>query len=163
MPSWKILGTIGSILMLFWFIFPHFGGAFAVSGLILVLIAVRDISREKGKNSIFRDFLIASIFLLPFIVLSSAFMAAAYYSIELISQLFWTFLPYLAVLWILSILGSVFLRRSFKAIAEATGNNVFRITANLYLISALLLLTAIGFLILFLAIFLQTFAFISAK
>jgi|YelNatPaOPRAMG01_1025707.scaffolds.fasta_scaffold36476_2 uncharacterized membrane protein len=156
----RFIGFIGSAFMLSWLIYPIFGGALAISGLIFVLIAAKKISETMGKNQIFRDFLIASIFLFPFLILSSAFIAVLRENVELVSQLFSILVHDILALWILLILASFFLRKSLKLIAETTNVPLFKISANTYLLSAILLPTIIGFLILFLAIFLQALAFL---
>jgi uncharacterized membrane protein len=67
----------------------------------------------------------------------------------------------LVVYWIIIIIGTIFLKRSFSSIAQHTGVNLFATTGLVYLIGAATLIIGIGFIIIFIGYIMQIIAFFS--
>ncbi|MCS7144438.1 MAG: DUF996 domain-containing protein [Archaeoglobaceae archaeon] len=138
------LGLVGSIIVLFDLYLGYLGvqrtGLLAVVGLVLLLIGVREIAREANYPKIFRNYLIYFIFTALFFV-------------------FQQFTLNLVFLWILLLIGAIFLRMSFNKIEVSSGVVMFRYTALIYLIGAVLSIFVVGLIILPIALALQAVAF----
>ncbi|MCS7118904.1 MAG: DUF996 domain-containing protein [Archaeoglobaceae archaeon] len=163
----KFLGSIGSLLMFAWLFLPHLGGAIAVVGSVLLLLAVKQISNATKDLTIFRNYFVAFILFLVVIIFSSAiFLTISITDIrnmdlESLEALVLLFLPIIIVIWIFSIMSAIFLRKSFKKIAEKTRVDLFKTAANVFLVSSILIITFLGLFVLFIALLLQFMAFLS--
>ena len=175
----KILGGIGALLMLLGgFFLPGIG---AIIGLILLFIAVKYISEEIKDKSIFDNYLLHFIYTVIAIV---AVVAIFFFSIGGFTFSFFTalesmeftdfssvwsfFAPYiiwwvfaLIVGWILLIISSMYLKKSYYSIADQTKVKLFRTTGLIYFIGAITLIIGIGFFILIIAKILEIFAFLN--
>jgi len=67
----------------------------------------------------------------------------------------------LLILWIIAIIASLFIRKSFNLIAEKTGVKWFATTGLLYFIGTITLIVVIGIVILLIASILEIVAFFS--
>lgn len=138
------LGLIGSILVLFDLYLGYLAiqrtGFLAVLGLILLLIGVREIAKEANYQKIFGNYLIYFIFTTLFFVLP-------------------LFTSNMLLLWILLLIGAIFLRMSFNKIEVSSGVAFFRYSALVYLIGAGLFIFVVGLLLLPIALVLQAIAF----
>jgi len=161
----RTLGGVGSILAIL-AIVPLAGPILAIIGFVLVLIAVKYISDAVGDPSIFKNYLIAVIISIISIVVAAALgFAGALGGFRLMGgpnlmgiflSMIWVFV----VVWILSIISAIFIRRSFNSIASAVGVKMFSTAALLYLIGAILLIAfGIGGIISFIGLILQIIAF----
>jgi uncharacterized membrane protein len=153
----KVLGGIGSILEIIPFV--------SIIGYILVLISIKFISDEVHDGSIFSDMIIAVVagiagaaiggFILVFSGIFSVFTAG-------ISAIFGV-LTFLAIVWIVLVVSSIFVRRAFNNIATKLNVGTFRTAGTLYFVGALLTIILVGFLILFVAYIVQIVAFFSIQ
>jgi len=175
----KIFGGIGALLMLVGMFVSTFGVVFIV-GLVLVFVAIKYISDETKDKKIFDNFL---YFFICHIIIIGVFVGFAVFAISTIDitniqeiaegitdfSSFWAefgdlvtgCLASFVIAWILVIIGSLFLRKSFNSITEHTKVDMFKTTALVYLIGALTLIIVIGALILLIALILEIIAFFS--
>ena len=65
------------------------------------------------------------------------------------------------IAWILSIIGAIYLRKSYRAIAKHTGVHIFETTGTVYFIGAITTIILIGFLILFIGRIMEIIAYFS--
>lgn len=151
----KLMGGIGAILTLLSFI-PNIGWLLSIVGFVLVLLAVKTISDEVKESKIFSDYLVAvvlsvvSVLVLFFVGIASIFgimrmfMQGAW-SMGLRSGAFSALgiILLLLVAWVISIIGSYFIKSSFDEISEKTGEKNFK-TAGLLLFLGAILLIAFG-------------------
>jgi uncharacterized membrane protein len=184
----KILGGVGSILVLLGglgsFAIPYLGTVLPIVGLILTLIAVKNIADVVQDSSIFRNIMIGvgiaivgSIVLGVFLVeavLSSGGLSALTRSLTTstttgvaptLSGSFIRFVEVVlagfAILWILLIASAIFVRRSYNTVSSRLNVGLFRTAALLYLIGAILTIIFIGLIIVLIAQILLIIAFFS--
>jgi len=151
----KLMGGIGAILTLLSFI-PSIGWLLSIVGFVLVLLAVKTISDEVKESKIFSDYLVAvvlsvvSVLVLFFGGIASIFGIMRIFmqgarSMGLRSGVFSAFgiILLLLVAWVISIIGSYFIKSSFDEISEKTGEKNFK-TAGLLLFLGAILLIAFG-------------------
>ncbi|MCX9010647.1 MAG: DUF996 domain-containing protein [Candidatus Methanoperedens sp.] len=171
----KTLGEIGSILMLLTLI-PYAGGAIRLVGLVLVLVSVKYISDALADKSIFKNMLISVILAIVGLIIGVIFAAAVFFSFYrgftgpfepsiFMHPRFFTFVTafFLAIIpiWIFFIISAVFLKKSYDTIASKLNISMFRTSALLYLVGAVLVIVLVGFIIIFIAEILQAVAFFS--
>jgi len=178
----KIMGGVGSLLMLLSFV-PTVGGILGIIGFILVLIAVKYISDTVGDRAIFNNMLISVILGIVGIVVGLAVGVISFFSVvgrsfgmpsdfsewfgpqaaipENIVNLLIGVIIGLVIIWIFYILSAIFLRRSFTAISDRLNVKLFGTAALLYLIGSALLIILVGFVVVLVALILQTIAFFS--
>jgi len=165
----RTLGGIGSILMLLTIV-PLAGTVLGIIGFILVLIAIKYISEVVGDESIFKNYLIAVIVSIVSLivgpVLGVAGMLGGFGIMGMgrpgagLMGIFHSMIAVLIVVWILSIISAIFIRRSFNSIASAINVKMFSTAALFYLIGAILMIAfGIGAIISFIGIILQIIAF----
>ena len=173
----KVFGGIGALLMLIGVFVSTFGLLFIV-GLVLVFIAIKYIADETKDKKIFDNFLYFFICHIIAVVVGVAITLYSLSSIDIFNiqelasnitdfssfwETFGTFvtgcLISLVIAWILVIIGSLFLRKSFNSITEYTKVDMFKTTALVYLIGALTLIIVIGIFILLIALILEIVAF----
>jgi len=168
----KMLGGIGTVLLLVGAPIPQIGFFVSIVGLILQFIAVKNISEIVNEQSIFSNFLINFIFGMLAIGSIIIVMIATIGSVGGIS--FFTalenmnpthpseILSYvqpllsgcilaLVIMWILLLLGAIYLRKSYNEIAEQTNVETFKTTGTLYLIGTATIIIIVGFLIILIA------------
>lgn len=160
----KTLGGVGAILVLIPFV--------SIIGWILVLVAVKRVGEVTGDRSIFRNAIYAVltlivatiiatlVFLLPLLGAgiiptegADPTSPTAFFSGNLLIAL--------ALTWILSIVATVFLRKSYNTIASRLQVKRFRTTGTLFLVGAILIIAIVGGIILFVGIIFQILAFFS--
>lgn len=175
----KNLGGIGSILTLL-AIVPYAGTVLAIVGWILVLIAIRYVSDVVQDRSIFNNALIATIVAIVGAAVGGAVIGLNvfhFYSAANVSSLNSTssftspspaltslitgVISGLVVIWILAIVASYFLWRSYKTIAVKLNIGTFRTGGLLYLIGSCLDIILVGFILQFVAQILFVVAFFS--
>ena len=168
----KMLGGIGSILLLIGLPIPQIGFALAIVGLILQFIAVKKIADTVNDHSIFSNFLMNFIFglialgsvIIVFLFLIGSLGGLSFFTalegmnsadpaeiFSYLSPLLSGCIIALVVMWVFSLIGAIFLRKSYDAIAEKTKVNTFKTTGLLYLIGTATFIILIGFLILLIA------------
>ena len=171
----RALAGVGSILVLLALI-PSVGSILSIIGWILVLVGVRTLADEYS-DSIFNNLLIAVILLIVGIIVAELVVFAAVFqfiglrSTPMTTQtptppmdvfaLLGAIMPGLAVVWIIDIVASIFLKRSYDEISLRTYIGTFHTTGLLFLIGAITTIILVGFLIVLVAIILQIVAFFS--
>ena len=172
----KMLGGIGSILTLLLLV-PYFAGAaLVIIGWILIIWAVKDISDTVQDKSIFNNALISAVMAIIGAVVFAAVVAATILGFIGLGGLSSTGTPPAAsdlaglfaaaalglfIVWILAIIGSIFLRRSFKTIGTRLNVGLFGTAALVYLIGSILLIIGFGIFLIFIAQILFVVAFFS--
>jgi len=177
----KILGGIGALLSLF-VVLPSVGPLVSIIGLVLVFIAVKYIAEETKNHSIFQNYMmnfILSIIAIGavIVIMIAAFGISGGFSwITTVQQQnitdfnsFWASfgtmiggcIVALVIAWVLLILGSLYLRKSYNSIAEHTQVNLFKTTGLVYFIGAITLIIVIGVFILIVAKILEIVSFFS--
>ncbi len=178
----KILGGIGSLLLLIGLLIPFAGFVVFLTGLILTFIAVKTFSEKTMKEDIFKNYLrhfiliiigIISAILILFIGFSAIGGIAWIVSIQNIEitdmqtfmQYYGDILGYalcaLCIGWIFAVFSAIYLQRSYNDIAEQTNVGLFRTTGKLYLYGALLMVILIGFIVLIIGRIIEMIAYFS--
>lgn len=179
--SIRTLGGVGSILVLLVGI-PFAGIALGIAGLALILTALKKLSNITKDESIFKNALIAfiisivAIAVFSLVIISTflaAFMGSSFGgpgtikgititpspSIANPLSLLVSIIAALVIFWVLLIVSSYFLYKSYKSVALNTGAGLFSTLGLLYLIGALLTIILVGLLIILVAVIIQIIAF----
>lgn len=143
----KLLGGIGAILM-FGVLFKKFGTFLTIVGVILTLIALKDLADKFKRSEIFSNYLIAFILHIVisilFIVGSIASLFALgltlLFSFRLSVHLGAGFIILLVVLYALYAVSGYFVKKSFDEVSDATKVTHFRTAGLLLFIGAVLLI-----------------------
>ncbi|WP_457752974.1 DUF996 domain-containing protein [Thermococcus sp.] len=174
----KVYGGIGAILALVGGAVPRLGSALSIVGIVLILLAVKEISNETGNEAIFKNYLISFILQIgAFLALIIAIIAVLGTSIiamgsprafehemqnfGAIMTIIGSILVGFVIFWIMFSLGSYYLKKSYEMMAEHTGVELFKTTGLLYFIGALTAIILIGLLIIFVARILEIVAYFS--
>jgi uncharacterized membrane protein len=178
----KMLGGIGSILLLVGAPIPQIGFVVSIVGLILQFIAIKNISEIVQDQSIFSNFLINFIFGILAIGSVLIVLIATIGSVGGISfftalegmnptqpaEIFSYIQPLLSgcilalvVMWIFLLIGAIYLRKSYNSIAEQTNVETFKTTGTLYLVGTASIIFIVGFLIIFIARIFEIISFFS--
>ena len=172
----KTLGGVGAILALLFWVPAHVGIVLLIVGLVLMLFAVKNIADTVGDQAIFGNMMYSVILAIigPIIATVVLLAAAASFLAALIALRpgsmtipsgFLAALGFLilagVVLWICILISTIFVKRSYDAIALKLRVDMFRTTGLLFLIGAATLIVLVGFVILFIAAILQIIAFFS--
>ena len=178
----KVFGGLGAILMLIGWFVPTVGIIVNIVGLVLIFIAVKSISQITKNEDIFRNYLMHFIleiisFVAIFVIMLIAFGVAGGFSwitsletaeitdIESFWANFGSIIGGCAVAlivgWILTILGAIYLRRSYNKIAEHTKVDLFKTAGLVYFIGAITIIILIGIPILFIARIIEIIAYFS--
>ena len=167
----KTYGGVGSILVLLAFI-PTVGWILSIIGFILTLLAVKYISDDLHDRTIFNNMIIAvALSILAFIVVGVV-AAASFFSFIGIGTAVGATTPglgafiasvviALAIGWILLIISSYFLRKTYNTISTRLNVGMFRTAALIYFIGAILTIILIGLLLILIAQILFIIAFFS--
>jgi uncharacterized membrane protein len=176
----KMLGGIGALIYIIGVFIPAIGPIVSIIGFILVFIAVRYIANETKDEEIFKNYLIHFIFniiavVTVFALFTIAFFSAGGFSFITMMQgqnitdfnsfmaTFGAFLyaciASLVIGWILFILSTIYLRKSYNSIAKKTGVDLFATTGLLYFIGAITLIIVIGGIIILIAKILEIIAY----
>ena len=176
----KNLGGIGGILallsgLLFWV--PYYAGiGLLIVGLVLMLIAVKNIANTVGDPVIYSSMMYSVILAIigPVIAAAVAFAAAASFistfrgytpGTTTLPSGFLAALGFLllagVILIVCILISTIFLKRSYDAIALKLRVNMFHTSGLLFLIGAATLIVGVGVVILFIAAILQVVAFFS--
>jgi len=171
-----MLGGIGSILTLLLFVPDYVGSVLVIVGWILILVAVKDISEAVQDKSIYNNALISAILAIIGAVTFAVIVAAAIFAIIGLGTfptmagstppsgffgILAAALVGLAVVWVIGIVGSYFLYKSFKGISAKIPVGLFGTGALLYFIGSILTIILVGFFLIFIAQILFAIAFFS--
>lgn len=151
----KMLGGIGSILIFIPFV--------SLVGYILMIIAIRDISKDLKDKTIFSNVIIAAATgivgaiagasVVVFGAISGIFTAGV--------SAFFGAITGLLLVWVFLIISAVFLKRAYDSMSKELGVKTFDTAATLYLVGAVLTIVLVGFILLFVAEIMQAVAFFS--
>ncbi|MEM4297158.1 MAG: DUF996 domain-containing protein [Nitrososphaerota archaeon] len=178
----KILGGVGSLLMVL-SIIPNTGPVLYIVGLVLVLIAVKQIADILKEQRIFNNVLTSVILGIVGLAVGAAVGFAGFFSLfrfdimdlgrlgrdgffglftrgQLLGFAI-TFIIALVVVWIFLIVSSVFLRRGLTEMGSRLGVGYFGTAGLLFLIGSVLVVVLVGFIIIFVASIILTVAFFS--
>jgi uncharacterized membrane protein len=178
----KTIGGVGSILVLLSAI-PSAGTLLAVVGFIMILLALKEISDSVADKSIFDNALIAIGLAIAGLVAGTLVIAGSVLTfMGLHGMTFASFGPNfnpssipngdwlgligaalvgLAVVWLMLLSSSVFIRRSYGAVATKLNDQMFAYAGVFFLIGAATTIILVGFLFLFVAQALLAIAFFS--
>jgi uncharacterized membrane protein len=162
LKSAKLMGGIGAILTLCVFI-PILGWLLAIAGLVLILIALRNIAEVVKENKIFSNYLIGAllkivdVFILIFglviiivrglIPIGTWNWMSTEWSSQYIGPWSWEsigigvligIIVLILVFWAINIIGALLIKSSFDKISDETGEKNFRIAGLLLLIGAII-------------------------
>ncbi len=172
----KTLGGVGAILALLFWVPANAGIVLLIIGLILMLVAVKNISEVIADPSIFSNMLYSVILaiigpIIATVVLLAA--AASFFSAfsgftpgtTTLPANFLTIIGIVILagvaLWVCVLISTIFLRKSYDNIAMKLNVSMFKTSGLLFLIGAATLIVLVGFVILFIAAILQIVAFFS--
>lgn len=175
----KTLGEVGSIFVLLVAV-PSVGSLLGIIGFILLLIAINDVSEFVGDRSIFNDMLVAIGLAIVAIVVGAlvivgsvlrfvglnALNVGPHFNPSKVPPGDWvslvgSILIGLAVVWVVMIASSVYVRRSYNLMASKLKVGTFETAGLLYLIGAATTIILVGFVLLFVAQILVVVAFFS--
>ncbi len=177
----KILGGIGALLSLLTIV-PTIGFLLGIIGLVLIFIAVKYIADETKNHSIFQNYLMNFLFSIiaivaVFVIMIMSFGLAGGMSwvtslqeqnitdpsavLSNFGTLIGGCVLALFVAWILLIISSLYLRKSYNSIAEHTKVDLFKTTGLVYFIGAVTLIIIIGVFIIIVAKILELVAYFS--
>ena len=178
----KMYGGIGAILSLIGTFIPVIGPVLPIVGLVLVFIAVKTIADHANDHDIFKNYLLYFImFIIAFVAVGAIFIVALgaaggmdwinqiqtanITDMETFMDIFGPFIiPCIAAVligWVLLIIGSLFYRKSYNAIAEHTNVNLFKTTGTVYLIGALTAIIGVGLIIILISRIMEIIAYFS--
>ncbi len=181
----KIFGGIGALLSFIGIFIPSVGFVVSIVGLILLFMAVKTISDITKDHDIFKNYLmhfvlsiitivvVIAIFIIAFGLSGGLTWITEIQSIESTGitdfGAFWDHFEFMiygciaaAVIgWILLIISSLYLKKSYKAIAKHTGVHLFDTTGLVYFIGAITTIILIGFLIIIIAKIIEIVAYFS--
>ena len=179
MSNAKVFGGIGAIFSLIGGVVPWIGFILPIVGLVLLFVAVKYISEETRDDSIFRNYLFYFVCILIaiiaaaviifvtigglsfFTLISEEDFSGEEPSLGFLGALIGGIFIALVIAWVLLIIGTMYLRRSYNHIADHTKVDLFRTTGTVYFIGAITLVILIGALILLIAKILEIIAFFS--
>jgi len=172
----KTLGGIGSILTLLLFVPYNVGAVLVIVGWVLVLLAVKDISDAVKDKSIFNNAIISialsiaatAVFavvvaeaVLGFMGMPSSSTSAGSVPNSNMFGIIASVIGGLVVVWILAVVSSFFLWRSFKQVSLKVNIGYFRTGGLIYFIGSILTIVLVGFILDFVAEILFVVAFFS--
>ena len=156
----KILGGIGALLMLIGGLVTATAGILSLIGFFMVFIAVKMIADETKEKAIFDNYLysfiaciiaIVALIAMAFVVLASVGGIQFFYDLQnmemtdpmgiwnTIQPVIFGVIAGLLVFWIIAVIASLFMRKSFNLIAEKTGVKRFATTGLLIFIGTITL------------------------
>lgn len=185
----KILGGIGAVLMLVSPIGMH-TGIVGIAGVILVLIALSRLAHHYNEPGIFNNAIYGIVTAIAGAAISIGIIVIAAFDLfrtlgldfswtdwTMFQRIDWpklfnweTFAPYIIVialslvmLFILFVVASTFIRRSFSLLGEKTGIHAFKTAGFLIFLGAILTIIAVGLLIMWIALIFLAIGFFSIK
>lgn len=175
----KVFGGVGAILSLVGGVIPWVGFVLPVVGLVMLFVAVKYLSEETMDDTIFRNYLLYFVCILVAIIAAAAIVFVTVGGLSFFTMLseedfsgeepplgflgalIGGIFIALVIAWVLLIVGTMYLRKSYNHIARHTKVDLFRTTGTMYFIGAITLVVLIGVLILFIAKILEIIAFFS--
>jgi uncharacterized membrane protein len=170
----KIFGGVGAILLLIGSFIPYLNTILPIIGLVLVFVAVKYISDETRDRDIFKNYLVSFVFTVIALVALIAGLIITIGGLGILSELeeelsdVDTLLSFLGgfiisfvIFWVLLIIGTMYLRKSYNHIAKQTGVHLFRTTGTVYFVGAVTTIVIVGLFILLIARMLEIVSYFS--
>ncbi|MCD6513047.1 MAG: DUF996 domain-containing protein [Thermoplasmata archaeon] len=172
----KTYGGVGAILSLIGGFIPYAGIIVSIAGVILILIAVKNLSTELKDSSIMNNYILYFVIsIIAGIVAIASFIAfigvdvifnvtkveSELHGMDALKHIIVGLLIALVALWILMIIASSFLKKSYYSIADKTGVEMFHTTGLLYFVGAVTIIVIVGAIIIFIAKILEIIAYFS--
>lgn len=159
MKETRMLGGLGAISLFLGFI-PNAGIVFEIIGMVLLLIAISQLSSRFRDKRIFNNFLIGFIigiisYILVFVSVGSLLLGIIFEGEELASGS----ILILVVAYILSIVGYYNWKKSLNLVSLYTNVGYFKTAGNLYFWGAITLIVLVGFILSFIANIILAVAF----
>jgi uncharacterized membrane protein len=176
----KTLGGVGSILVILTAV-PLVGFILGIVGLVLILVAVKDISEAVNDRSIFNNMIISFFLGIVGLVVAGLVIVGSFLTYIGLRHLpgpnfnpstvptgnlvgfVLSVIAGLVVFWVVLTISAVFLRRSYGSIATRLNVSMFGTAGLVYLIGAATAILLVGFLLLFVAQILTIVAFFSIE
>jgi len=164
MDSGRSLGGIGALLLVIGTFVPFL----SIVGIILLLMGIKNLADYYKDNNIYQDALYAVIFGIIGIVavgvaLISVFTAGAFFGTAGFLGFGIALIVGLVIAFVFYILMAMYFRKAFDALADKTGQGMFRTAGTLLLIGAILTIIFVGLILIFIAWILVTVAFFSIQ
>ena len=186
----KILGMIGTLLMIIGGFAGRYSAIPSLVGLALLMLAIHGLADIYHDRSIFNNMIFGGIvFVVGIVVAVVIFLVTA---AGLMTQLgipssgwsdptVWqnvnwnavdwnSLVPYIAavavallVLFVFTVIAAILIRKSLKSLAQKSGTHMFATSGTVLLAGAILTIILIGFLLIWIAIVLLLVAFIELK
>jgi len=175
----KTLGGIGAILVLFTAV-PNIGWILGIVVLVIILVAINNISQVVNDKKIYNNMLTAVILTIGAIVVGTVTAIGAIYHVigmgSFVGSKFvlapnittgdWIGLAIAIIGGVLAVEGflvisAVFVRRSYKSVASKLNIKMFETAGLLYLIGAATAIIGIGFVLILIAEILLAVSFFS--
>ncbi|MEO0198798.1 MAG: DUF996 domain-containing protein [candidate division WOR-3 bacterium] len=154
----KVIGAIGLMLNLLGII-PRLGFVARITGLILILVALKEISNVLGEQDIFKKYLAGflinligslALLVLSFILGVGTFLISILQTggiFELIRNLGPIIIFLLLSFYAVLVISSYFYRESFNLLSQKTNERLFATAANLIFYGAILTIILVGVLV----------------
>lgn len=182
----KVLGLIGALFMVISPIGGSSSTVLGLVGLVLLLVAFNDLADYYKDRSIFKNVLYGIIIFVVGVAIASAIIGiaaagaltqiglpmsswsdpAAWQGIDwnnlnynALAPFFAAMIGALVILFALTILAALFIRKSLRTLAQRSGTAMFATSGLILLIGAILTIVLIGFILLWVAMILLTIAF----
>jgi|TARA_B100001964_G_scaffold86354_1_gene97322 uncharacterized membrane protein len=161
------LWGIGALLLVLSGV-PGIGIPAALAGYILILFAIKNISKILEDKSIFNNMLIVSItgiagvisMAISFLILLMRLETDVNERLVVLLSMMLPVVIGLLLFWILFIISAIYMRKSYNSMGKRLNVNMF-ITSKINLIGSISSIILIGFLLFFIAQVLQIVAFFS--
>ncbi len=159
----KYLGGIGAILNL---VSYAVGGILAIVGYILILIALNKISKIFNDDEVFKKYLYGIILwivavLIAIFAVGISFISLLFSSLDYGLMAVSSFLIGIMLFYILLVIGSYFIKKSYEKVSYYTDVDSFRICGLLYFIGTILLIVIVGVVVIIIAQVLEIVAYFS--
>ncbi len=170
LESGKDLAGIGAIFLIL-SVIPAVGTVLGIVGVILLLIGIKRLSEHYQDSSIYDNALRGVIFFIIGLIAFAAVSAVLLFGASLIPApgAGVTFLGIsiliaaVVILFVFYLLAAMYLRRSFSALAQRTGEHTFETAGLLLFIGAILTIILVGLVLILVAWILATIAFFSIR
>jgi uncharacterized membrane protein len=186
----KILGVVGTLLMLVGGFAGRYSALPSFIGLALLILAIHGLADHYHDRSIFRNMIFGGIvFVVGIVVAVIIFVATAvglmtklglsssgwsdptvWQSVDWNTVDWNSLVPYLAavavalvVLFVFTVIAAVLIRRSLRTLAQKSGTRMFATAGTVLFVGAILTIILIGFLLIWIALVLLLVAFIELR
>jgi uncharacterized membrane protein len=186
----KILGVLGTLLMIIGGFAGRFSALPALVGLVLLILAFHGLADRYHDRSIFNNMIYGGVvFIVGIVIAVVIFVVAAVGMMTVLglsssgwsdptvwqnvnwNTVDWKSLaPYLGavavaliVLFVFTVIASVMIRRSLKTLAQKSDTHMFATAGTVLFVGAILTIILVGFLLIWIALVLLLVAFIKLK